>query len=130
MWDLEKLPLPFDSNSFDEIHAYDVLEHTGAQGDYKFFFAQFEDFARMLKPNGLFFASVPPVASRWCWADPSHKRVITQDTLTFLSQEEYAKQVGVTPMSDFRYIYKADFVLCWAENFENEQYRFALKVQK
>ena len=39
--DLCKFPLPFEDNVFDEIHAYEVLEHTGQQGDYKFFFEQF-----------------------------------------------------------------------------------------
>ena len=33
--DLTTLPYPFDDNTFDEIYAYEVLEHTGAQGDYK-----------------------------------------------------------------------------------------------
>jgi hypothetical protein len=107
-----------------------VLEHTGQQGDYKFFFAQFEDFARILRPGGFLLATTPTFNSRWCWGDPSHKRVITQETLTFLSQEQYAQQVGVTSMSDFRYIYKADFVLCWSESVQDDQFRFVLKVNK
>jgi hypothetical protein len=37
-------PLPFDDDTADEIHAYEVLEHVGRQGDYKFFFQQFADF--------------------------------------------------------------------------------------
>jgi hypothetical protein len=39
VWNLEDLPLPFANDEFDEIHAYEVLEHTGQQGDYVFFFA-------------------------------------------------------------------------------------------
>ena len=35
VYDLAHLPLPFDDNSADEIHAYECLEHVGAQGDYK-----------------------------------------------------------------------------------------------
>ena len=41
VWDLRQHPLPFENDSFDEIHAYEVLEHLAMQGDYKFFFAEF-----------------------------------------------------------------------------------------
>lgn len=109
--DLTVHPLPFFDNEFDEIHAYEVLEHLAYQGDYKFFFKEFSEYWRILKPKGLFIATVPSIKNRWCWGDPSHKRVIMRETLTFLSQEEYEKQVGKTPMSDFREIYKADFRL-------------------
>ena len=33
VFDLMQITLPFEDNTFDEIHAYEVLEHTGAQGD-------------------------------------------------------------------------------------------------
>ena len=46
-WDLLSLPLPFKDQEFDEIHAYEVLEHLGQQGDYKLFFAQFSEFWRL-----------------------------------------------------------------------------------
>jgi SAM-dependent methyltransferase len=98
-----------EESYYDEIHAYEVLEHCGSQGDYRLFFAQFSEFWRILKPGGLFFATCPAWHSPWAWGDPSHSRVLTAGTLAFLSQEQYAKQVGVTPMSDFRSIYKADF---------------------
>ena len=40
VFDLNDWPLPFDGDTFDEVHAYDVMEHLGQQGDWKFFFRQ------------------------------------------------------------------------------------------
>lgn len=111
VWDMENIPLPFEDNSADEIHAYEVLEHMGRQGDWRFFLAQFEDFWRILKPGGLLFASTPHPTSPWAFGDPGHTRLIPVEATIFLSQEEYRKQVGVTPMTDYRFVYKGDFRL-------------------
>ena len=127
--DLMQLPLPFEDETFDEIHAYEVLEHTGAQGDYLWFFAQFSDFWRLLKPGGHFAATCPAVDSRWAWGDPSHTRVLMHETLTFLVQPEYTKQVGRTAMSDFRHIYKADFDVPFSRT-EDGVFAFCLQAVK
>lgn len=129
--DLEIIPLPFKDNEFDEIHAYEVLEHTGNQGDYKFFFNQFTDFWRILKPDGFLCATVPKWDSIWAWGDPSHKRIINQGTLVFLSQDDYKKQIdgGVSPMTDFRYIYKADFKTVYYRDV-GEKLQFVLQAIK
>lgn len=130
VWDLtSKRKLPFRANTFDEIHAYEVLEHLAYQGDYKFFFKEFSEYWRILRPGGLFFASVPSVTSRWCFGDPSHKRVIQPESLIFLDQKQYEKQVGKTPMSDFRCIYKADFTVV-SMNDEHGKFSFILKAVK
>ena len=126
--DLMALPLPFVCNEFDEIHAYEVLEHLGQQGDYKLFFAQFSEFWRLLKPNGHFLATCPSRNSVWAYGDPSHTRIMQLEQLVFLSQDEYKRQVGRTPMSDFRNIYKADFVTVFQE--EDDDIRFVLKAIK
>lgn len=111
VWNMEEIPLPFEDNSADEIHAYEVLEHMGRQGDWRFFLAQFEDFWRILKPGGLLFASTPHPTSPWAFGDPGHTRLIPVEATIFLSQEEYRKQVGVTPMTDYRFVYKGDLRL-------------------
>jgi hypothetical protein len=129
LWDLNcPDPLPFAENSATEIHAYECMEHCGTQGDYRFFFRQWTDFWRVLIPGGLFFASVPLATSPWAWGDPSHTRIISQESLTFLNQPAY-KQVGVSPMSDYRAIYRADFDIIHTNKTEHSLF-FALRAVK
>jgi SAM-dependent methyltransferase len=99
--DLETLPYPIQSMSFDEIHAYEVLEHTGAQGDFRFFFEQFNEFHRILRPGGHFCGSVPRVSSIWAWGDPGHKRVLPLCVFSFLTKPHY-EQLGKTACADYR----------------------------
>lgn len=126
--DLNDIKLPFEDNQFDEIHAYEVLEHCGKQGDWRFFFDQFTEFHRILKPNGWMIATVPMWDSPWAWGDPGHTRIITEGSLIFLSQEEYG-QCGKTPMTDYRPWYNADFELYAKEETEHS-FGFVLRARK
>ena len=130
IWDLRHHPLPFPDNWFDEIHAYEVLEHLAYQGDENFFFLEWNEYWRIMKPNGVFFATVPSRFSPWFWGDPSHKRGIMAETLVFLSQAEYERQVGVTPMSDFRHLYHGDFVLVDQQDDRENSFKFVLRAKK
>ena len=76
--DLDVLPYPFEDNTFDEIHAYEVLEHCGHQGDWIFFFQQFTELWRILKPKGVLVGSCPNWDSPWAWGDPGHRRIISR----------------------------------------------------
>lgn len=127
--DLMKLPYPFEDNEFDEIHAYEVLEHTGNQGDYKFFFNQFSEFWRILKPGGFLAGTCPMSSSPWAWGDPSHTRIVQKENFVFLSQNFYIQEVGKTPASNFRYLYKADFDFVFSEE-ANHVFQFVLKAIK
>ena len=128
-WDLNDHPYPFEDDSMDEIHAYDVLEHLGRQGDYQYFFKEWTDFWRILKPGGHFCAIVPKHDSVWAWADPSHTRVIPMEQLLFLSQNTYREQVGKTAISDFRYIYEADFEIVSVSDDADRNF-FVLRAMK
>jgi SAM-dependent methyltransferase len=127
--DLAELPLPFGDDRFDEIHAYDVMEHVGAQGDWRFFFAQWSDFWRLLKPGGVFCGISPGPASAWAWGDPGHTRIISPECLIFLSQPNYA-QVGASPMTDYRFCYAADFEVVHAVLEPTGQFHYVLQVVK
>jgi SAM-dependent methyltransferase len=128
--DLERLPYPFPADHFDECHAYHVLEHQGGQGDYRFFFDQFSEFWRILKPGGLFCGIVPSLNSEWAWGDPGHKRVLPQPIFTFLDQSEYTKQVGVTAFADYRRFWRADFEPVAYQNIDRDQFAFVLRAVK
>jgi SAM-dependent methyltransferase len=128
VWDLNNIPLPFDNNSFDEIHAYHVLEHCGRQGDYKYFFDQFNDFWRILKPGGCFCGVVPQRNDVWTWGDPGHTRVINDGTICFLDQKRYEK-CGETSMTDYRFCYHGDFEII-GHNITEDDYYFILKARK
>ena len=125
--DLEKFPYPFDHNQFDEIHAYCVLEHCGRQGDWRFFFDQWSEFYRIIKPGGTFHGITPLYSSPWAWGDPSHTRIIGLECLSFLDQSYYESIDRGSPMSDFRWYYKADWQLLVNEAHQNGQLGFILR---
>jgi hypothetical protein len=121
----ELLPTDF----YDEVHAYEVLEHLGSLGDYRAFFAHFAEIWRILKPDGHLCATVPSFHSRWLFGDPGHTRAILPESLVFLTQPQYDAQAGRTPMSDYRRDYRADFDLVLSRD-DHQTHRFVLKAVK
>ena len=98
----------FKESMFNEVHAYEVLEHLGTQGDAESFFSTFYNIWHVLVDGGHLFATCPSRHSPWLWGDPGHTRVIHSESLIFLDQENY-KQLGKTAMSDYRSQWKGDF---------------------
>lgn len=116
-------PVPYHGeelrrNAFDEVHAYEVLEHLGRQGYAPTFFETFRNIWRVLKPDGYLAASVPSLLSLWRWADPGHRRIIAWESLAFLDRST----VLHPPSSDYRAALDFDFARAW--HFDDGQNLF------
>ena len=108
VWDMESRPLPFDDESFDEIGAYNVMEHWGRQGDWRGWFDEATEYHRILKPGGTMGIVVP--VGEDALADPGHTRFFQQNYFGFLNQEFYAENLGNGAcVTDYRWYWTLNF---------------------
>jgi hypothetical protein len=115
---------------FDEVHAYEVLEHLGRQGFVEDFFHTFSNLYRILVNGGLLLASCPSRYSGWLWGDPGHRRVIIPESLSFLDATIYEKECGITSRSDYRNIWDGDFECLYSGDDKKTTHAFILKAHK
>ena len=108
---------PFENDSFDEIHAYNVLEHVGKQGDWRGYFTEFGEYHRVLKEGGKFFALVP--VGEDAIADPGHTRFFSTNHFGFLSQGFYEQIERGFPATDYRWFWKKNFEIELLQKIEN-----------
>lgn len=120
----------FADDAFNEVHAYEVLEHLGQQGDFVAFFRCFYEIWRILTPGGYLCGTCPSRFSEWFWGDPGHTRGILPAHLTFLSQANYNEQVGNTAMSDYRDEYAGDFNVLLSDESDQKTHYFVLQAVK
>ena len=113
--------LPFDDDCFDEIHAYDFLEHIGTQGDWRGYFGEFAEYHRVLKQGGLFYALVPIGSD--AISDPGHSRFFSINHFCFLSQEFYKN----TQVTDYRWYWKKNFMIEYLNTIENHHIAAVLR---
>lgn len=130
LFDLEELEagqrLPVDDETFDELHIYQTLEHFGRQGDYKGLFHTFREFWRVLKPDGILYGDTPALHSPWLFGDPGHTRVISVQTLSFLTRRAY-EELGKTTSTDYRrFIDPCWWLILHAQN-DGDRFGFVLK---
>ena len=102
LWDLNNRPLPFEDGEFDEIHAYEVMEHVGRQGDFVGYFSEMMEYARILKDGGTILGCVPRWDRVWAWGDPGHCKIITSGTLLYLDSVRYENEIGRSHITDYR----------------------------
>lgn len=125
--DLHVFPYPFDNCELDEIHAYEVLEHCGSQGDFRYFFKQFSEFYRILKPGGHMMITSPNWNGRWAWGDPGHTRIIGFEQLIYLDRSVIEQnRKDKTSMTDYGDLWRGDLRII-AANTEGDAARWILQ---
>ncbi len=86
VWDIEKLPLPFGDEQFDEILCNDILEHVE-------YVPILRELHRILKQEGKIKIRVPHFTSRTNFIDPTHKKQFSISTFEFfLKNSEFQKE--------------------------------------
>ena len=110
--DIEKLPLPFNENSFEVIYCNHILEHLNPKIVPKLF----NEFYRILKNKGRIIIEVPYAFSHYAWADPTHFRAYTYESFnyfcsnslqnyyvesTFILKNRYFKALGKSSLARF-----------------------------
>lgn len=94
-------PIPFGDNEFDYCTAFDFLEHIprvlpSGCGTRFVFIELMNEIYRVLKPGGLFFHRTPVFPSKYCFQDPTHVNIMTEDTMPvyFCLPENAAANLG------------------------------------
>lgn len=98
--DLAIEPIPFESNSFDFVTAFDFIEHIPriiyAPGRRSCFVELMNEIYRALKPGGLFYSYTPAFPAPAAWRDPTHVNIITDETfpMYFDDKKRWANVYG------------------------------------
>ncbi|MFX0036490.1 MAG: methyltransferase domain-containing protein [Candidatus Hermodarchaeota archaeon] len=78
--DLNKIPLPFEDNSFDYILCKDVLEHVN-------YVTLMNELHRTLKKGGILRIRVPHFTSKSNYADPTHINLFSSNTFYYFTKQ-------------------------------------------
>ena len=79
--DVTKKPWPLPSDWFEEVHAYDVVEHVDDV------LAFFEEVHRVSKPGALIHISVPHFSCSNAFTDPTHRHYFGLESFDYLTGE-------------------------------------------
>ncbi len=78
--DLNVRPWPFDASSFDEVHAYDVIEHLDDV------LKTVEEVHRVSRPGAIVHVIVPHFSSDGAFTDPTHRQYFGARTFDYMTE--------------------------------------------
>jgi SAM-dependent methyltransferase len=82
VWNLEETPLPFQDETFEEVRAYNVLEHI------ENFIPLMEELHRIMKKGAILKIVVPYYNSKGAFQDPTHRRFFTEETFLYFTNNK------------------------------------------
>lgn len=83
VYDITKLPLPFETNYFDEIIAFSIIEHIPNYMDL------LGELHRILKPKAILKIRVPHFTSPTSYKDPTHVNLFSYGTFDFFVKKKH-----------------------------------------
>lgn len=118
---------------FDEIHAYDSLEHWGTQGDWKGWLDEMGIYHDLLKPGGRFFCVIPVGEDRF--TDPGHTRFMGSNWFNILCNDYYEERAAKDPtrktaQGDYRWYWKKNFQRIAMEFVGDPPHHMAIVLEK
>jgi SAM-dependent methyltransferase len=106
--------LPFESDFFDSVSAFDLLEHIprwerDSNGNIAYPFVNLmSEIARILKPDGFFVAVTPAFPAPEAFQDPTHINFISENTIDyFLGEFPHATKVGYGFQGNFKKLHQS-----------------------
>jgi SAM-dependent methyltransferase len=112
--DLSHDKIPFESNTFNIVTAFDFLEHipriSYKDGEPRYAFIKLlNEVHRVLKPSGYFLYSMPVYPSPEAYQDPTHVNIMTEHTIPyyFCEPRSWASMLGYGFTGKFRLLKQA-----------------------
>ena len=101
VYDLDVTPWPWEDDSVDEVHCSHYIEHT------KDLMKFMNELYRIMKPGASAKLVAPYYTSIRAWQDPTHTRVISENTFLYYNKEwRIANQLDHYPIkTDFDFGY-------------------------
>jgi hypothetical protein len=121
VYDLEKLPWPWQDDSVEEVLFYHSLEHLG--GDPKIFLAMMQELYRICTPGAIVKITTPHPRHDNFIGDPTHVRIISPQVLSLFSKKmnDEWKRLGI-PNSPLAHYLGIDFEITGLATILDEPY--------
>lgn len=107
VYNIEKVPLPFQTNSFESVLCRDIFEHIE-------YIPVLGEIHRILKKDGILTIRVPHFSSRRNFEDPTHKKMFSVRTFEFFiknsrTQRDYYFSFHFSQIASVKIVFEKNY---------------------